>query len=125
MRVLVDLRHHDKIHEGWLIGERVQGVLQPLDLLLWACAGMFTMVGIHSVHGDYRVAERQTGRGPDLLQRPQPPYTHAQAHAHIWDDVPPAFAFVKSFFLHQYCLKHAFSPFPPLLNLTAPQHNSY
>lgn len=31
MRVLVDLRHHDKIHEGWLIGERAQGVLQPLD----------------------------------------------------------------------------------------------
>lgn len=111
MSILVDLRHRDKIHEGWLIGERVQGVLQPLGPVALGLCWHVYMVGTHSVHGDYHVAEKQTGRGPDLPQRPQTPYTHAQAHAHIWDDAPPAFAFVKSFFLHQYCLKHAFSLF--------------
>lgn len=54
----------DTVHEGWLIGERVQRSFHShVALWLWACGGMFTMVGAHLLCGDDHVTEKQT-KGP-------------------------------------------------------------
>lgn len=83
-----------RIHEDWLTGERAQGSFHShVTLLLWACDGTFTMAGAHSAHRDYYTSEKQTRRGADLLIC----FSDTPPPLPIWDDVPPAFASVKSF----------------------------